>query len=337
MIPINYHAPWHTLTHACVGATYNQSFYSPIKNSKIRESLQQIAAETEEDYANLINVLESFGVSVSRPNVDNNLLITDFVDSVGRIDFNSANSCTLIPRPPMQPRDSFLVIGNQVLLTNRESTMFEHIIPDSCLWSDSINHPGFDAPLCTVVGDTVILDCREHSWLYDFFVDAFPEYKIKPVYIGGHNDAVYSLVKPGVIISTHHYSDYSNTFPGWSVKQIKNQSWNAIPGWRNIKHSNRNRWWVPDAVNNEEFAAFIDTWLIDWVGHVHETVFDVNMLQINSEVVLVNNYNQEMFDFLKSHGITAIVCPFRHRFFWDGGLHCITNDLCRIGERETYV
>jgi hypothetical protein len=144
-------------------------------------------------------------------------------------------------------------------------------------------------------------------------------------------------VKPGVIVSTYHYNNYKDTFPGWTVKHIENQSWNAIPGWRKIKHSNKNRWWVPDDINNQEFSNFIDTWLNDWVGFVQETVFDVNLLQIDSTTVLVNNYNKDMFAFLKNHKIDAVVCPFRHRFFWDGGLHCITNDLYREGERENYV
>jgi hypothetical protein len=302
----------------------------------IRESLQQIAAETEEDYLSLINVLKSFQVNVARPKIDVNLTIADFVNNEGKIDFNSANSFTLIPRPPMQPRDSFLVIGNKILLTNKESKIFKSLLPDSLL-IDPCENFNFDAPLATVVGDTVILDCRDHDWLHQYFVKSFPTYKIKPVYIGGHNDAVYSLVKPGVIISTHHHDNYNDTFPGWTVKQIKNQSWGAIPGWRKIKHNNRHRWWVPENINNTDFSNFINTWLTEWVGYVQETVFDVNMLQINPSTVLVNNYNKEMFIFLKTHGIDAIVCPFRHRFFWDGGLHCITNDLHRIGEKESYV
>jgi len=52
---------------------------------------------------------------------------------------------------------------------------------------------------------------------------------------------------------------------------------------------------------------------------------------------LVNNYNQQVFDFLKQHGIEAVVAPFRHRFFWDGGIHCITSDLVRDGEPEYYI
>jgi glycine amidinotransferase len=69
---------------------------------------------------------------------------------------------------------------------------------------------------------------------------------------------------------------------------------------------------------------------------VEETVFDVNMLSISEELVLVNNYNREVFDFLKKHSIEPIVCPLRHRYFWDGGIHCLTLDLVREGNRENY-
>jgi len=44
-----------------------------------------------------------------------------------------------------------------------------------------------------------------------------------------------------------------------------------------------------------------------------------------------------MFDFFKQQHVEPIITPFRHRFFWDGGIHCITNDIYRAGEAETYV
>jgi hypothetical protein len=118
-----------------------------------------------------------------------------------------------------------------------------------------------------------------------------------PVFIGGHNDAVFSLVKPGVVVSTYHHNNYTDTLPGWQVKYIENQSWNAIPAWRQLKHSNKGRWWIPDSQDNSEFNSFVETWLGHWLGFVAETVFDVNMLQINERTVLVNNYNKDMFEF----------------------------------------
>jgi len=331
--PIQYNAPWHRLKHICVGATYSPEFYEPVKNSQVKDALQRIATETAEDYANLVKTLENLNVQVDQISIDPNLTIMDYVDSRGKINYAQSQSFTLIPRPPMQPRDSVLIVDNQVVLTNAESRWFTDLFPDY----QTINSPfSFDAPLVTVIGDRLVADCRDHPDLEDFLKSTFPNHTIVPVMIGGHNDAVFSVVAPGLIVSTYHHTNYSDTFPGWEVKFIDNQSWNAVPEWRKFKHSNRDRWWVPDSQNNPEFSNFVNTWLGNWVGYVAETVFDVNMLQINHECVLVNNYNSELFDFLSKHNIEPIIVPFRHRFFWDGGLHCITNDLCREGANECY-
>ena len=40
--------------------------------------------------------------------------------------------------------------------------------------------------------------------------------------------------------------------------------------------------------------------------------------------------------FLKKHKMEPIHVPWRHRFFWDGGLHCITLDLNREGVQQDY-
>ena len=340
MLPVQYNAPWHPLTHVCVGKSYAPKFYEPVKNQQVKDSLQKIAHETEQDYQNLISVLKSFDITVQRPELCTDLTIMDFVGNNGEIAYTNSNSFTLIPRPPMQPRDSVLIVDDVILATNSEASWMHHLINTGVVdGSRLIEMPAgksFDAPLATVIGKTIVLDCRDHDWLHAFFCETFPNHKIIPVMIGGHNDAVYSVIKPGVIVSTYHHTNYEDTFPGWTVKYIENQSWNAIPEWRKFKHSNRGRWWAPDQEQNTEFANFVNTWLTHWLGFVEETVFDVNMLQINPECVLVNNYNKDLFEFFKQQHVEPIVVPFRHRFFWDGGLHCITNDIHRQGSAENY-
>ena len=73
----------------------------------------------------------------------------------------------------------------------------------------------------------------------------------------------------------------------------------------------------------------------DWVGYVEETVFDVNMLVIDENNVVVNNYNEKAFDAFERYNITPHIVNFRHRYFWDGGLHCITSDISREGEQKS--
>jgi len=335
---IKHHAPWHSLKHVWVGSSYSPEFYESIKNTKIRDSLQQIAKETEEDYQALVNTLIDLGVYVQRPVIDNELTILDYTDqNTGRLSYHNSGSYTLIPKPPMQPRDCQLIVGDTYVVTNKDSKWLALLVQNLNIKKKITPPKDFDAPMVTVVGQHMIIDCREDPWLYDFFVEHFPDYTIIPVMIGGHNDAVFCLLRPGLLVSTHHHDNYKNTLPGWTVKFIQNQSWDAIPNWKKLKHSNNQKWWVPDNVNNPEFDHFVNTWLKDWVGFVAETVFDVNMLQINDRTVLVNNFNKDMFDFFKLHNIEPIVVPFRHRFFWDGGLHCITSDIFREGEFEKYV
>jgi hypothetical protein len=338
MNPVNFNAPWHPLRHVWVGASYGPEFYAPIRNNQIRDCLQKIALETEEDYLNLIKTLKSFDIKVDRPQIDPSLNIMHYVDHQGQVTYNTSKSFTLIPKPPMQPRDSMLIVGNTVIESNAESKWFSSLLDQLGPGQKIANHgPDFDAPEITVIGKHLIVDCRNHPWLADYMQSICPDRQVVSVMIGGHNDAVFCPVKPGLIISTYHHTNYVETFPGWTVKYIKNQSWNAIPGWRQFKHANVNKWWIPDQDNNEEFSNFVDTWLSHWLGYVAETVFDVNMLQINERTILVNNYNKEMFEFFKNHNIEPVITPFRHRFFWDGGIHCITNDIYREGSADVYI
>ena len=337
MNQIKFNAPWDVLKSVWVGTSYPATFYEPIKNSRIRDSLQKIAEETEEDYVNIIRTLENLGVQVDRPKISDNANIMDYVDTCGKLDYGNAKSFTLIPKPPMQPRDSFLIVGDTLIDANKEIVWLESLLKDLKIKRKPNTQLEFDAPLVTVIGDRLIVDCREHPDLADYIQKLVPDRHVVPVYIGGHNDAVFCPVRPGLIVSTYHHTNYADTFPNWEIKYIQNQSWNAIPKWRSFKHSNVDKWWVPEQDNNAEFANFVDTWLSHWLGYVKETVFDVNMLQINDHTVLVNNYNKEMFDFFRIKNIEPIITPFRHRFFWDGGIHCITADIYREGDNHRYL
>ena len=103
-----------------------------------------------------------------------------------------------------------------------------------------------------------------------------------------------------------------------------------------LKEKNQGRWWIKDYENDQELIDFVETWLRDWVGYVEETVFDVNMLIIDPKNVMVFNYNKQVFDALDRYGITPHIVPFRHRYFWDGGIHCVTQDLNRIGSMRNF-
>lgn len=324
-----YNAPWHPLKKVYLGKSYPIEFYNDIKNNQVRDTLSKVAIETEEDYLTINSILTSFNIEVVRPTIKAKSIM-DYVDQNGKINSDIAKSYTLIPRPPMQPRDSQLVVNTTLIGSNLEIKEYNIIEYEQAPFS-------FDAPYCTIVGKDIIVDRRDQPLLDPYIKNRFPEHRVTYVDIGGHNDAVYAPIKPGILLSTYHHSNYQKTFPDWEIFYIENQSWDAVKTWRTLKHQNKSKWWLPGEENNYDFANFVNTWLTNWVGYVKETVFDVNCLMINESTVLVNNYNKKVFEFFKKHKVEPIITPFRHRFFWDGGIHCITSDLYREGEPEFYI
>ena len=90
---------------------------------------------------------------------------------------------------------------------------------------------------------------------------------------------------------------------------------------------------MPDA--GDDFYDYVNEWMDDWVTYVEETVFDINILVIDEKNIGCNNVNKKVFDAFERHGITPHILNFRHRYFWDGGLHCITSDISREGEQKS--
>ena len=163
----------------------------------------------------------------------------------------------------------------------------------------------------------------------------FPDYNIHPVSLPGHSDGHLCPVKPGLLVTLQSAQNYAETFPDWEVVNVKSEgAFTKIKPFLDKKAKVRNRYYVPDA--DDSFYDYVNEWMDDWVTYVEETVFDVNMLVIDEKNVICNNKNKEVFDAFERHGITPHILNFRHRFFWDGGLHCITSDIDREGERKDY-
>jgi hypothetical protein len=164
----------------------------------------------------------------------------------------------------------------------------------------------------------------------------FPNYRCHIVNTGGHADSTFCPVVPGLIVSLYDVPSYAETFPGWEVVYLPGQSWTAVQPFLDLKEKNKGKWWVPGEELNNEFTDFVESWLGHWVGYVEETVFDVNMLVIDEKNVVCNNYNEKVFEAFSRFGITPHIINFRHRYFWDGGLHCVTSDLHREGVQKDY-
>ena len=94
------HNHWDPLKVCIVGRTYPPEFYSWINDLKTRNRFEKLAEETEEDYQQLINVLQDkFNVSVVRP---------EFPDDLNELYRNGK-----WVQPPVSPRDYFIMIQDK--------------------------------------------------------------------------------------------------------------------------------------------------------------------------------------------------------------------------------
>jgi len=182
----------------------------------------------------------------------------------------------------------------------------------------------------------VDFDCGLPQWYLEETI--FPNTRINILDAGTtHHDGCFHPIKPGAILSIKDFQNYEQTFPDWDVCYLQGESWEKVRGFLDLKKKNMGAWWLPGAENNPQFADFVNKWLDNWVGYVEESVFDVNVLVLDEHHVCVNNMdNPQLLDFLKKHKMEPVHVPWRHRYFWDGGLHCITLDLYREGVQQDY-
>jgi len=317
--------PWDPLKACVVGRSYPPEFYSWIKVPHVRELFEKIARETEEDYQAIVNKLVEFGVEVIRPN-----LPTEAFNSHGHVQI-----------PPMQPRDSAIMIGNCFYHTYygpQWQPVLDYVKAHGNL-STSAGPRWLNGAMVSRVGKDLYFDSYQaepYDNMRKYAAWQFLDYRSHVIETFGHTDGTFCPVAPGLIVSLHDIPTYANTFPGWEVVYLPNQSWAQVQDFIALKQKNAGRWWIPGFEHDQDVIDCVETWLSHWVGYVEETVFDVNMLTVNPTNVIVNNYNKTVFEAFDRHGITAHVIPFRHRYFWDGGIHCITLDLDRSGERQDF-
>lgn len=366
---------WDPLKVCIVGRSYAPEFYSFIKNSRVRSVMERIARETEEDYQKLIKLLESFGVEVLRPlplsNDYNDYL--SFDDKILPPPMTPRDDSIMLGNDfywkTLNPLDSDfwnLHKGsdwpNSAPKSLEEFNLLPQFIKDECLsfsnltlkeWKPVIDKIKLSADVITLSDKTLnyfnsAMTTRVGKDIYvgthDYDVSeqirkmriAYPEYRWHMVNTGGHNDAVFCPVVPGLIVSLQDIPSYKETFPGWEVIYLPDQSWDKVKPFLDLKEKNKGKWWVPGEELNNDFTDFVESWLGHWVGYVEETVFDVNMLVIDEKNVVCNNYNEKVFKAFERYGVTPHVVNFRHRYFWDGGLHCITSDVHREGTMKDY-
>lgn len=365
---------WDPLKVCVVGRSYPPEFYSWITVPHVRSLFEKIAVETEEDYQNIIKKLQEFEVEVLRPDLpsdthdgekflappmtprDYTVMIGDtFYDNYNHYDFghfyynfkepswpwcNSPDELLNLPEPS---RSKCIAAHDQYRKQRLMGNCYDNIIArirDQGNEVKTLFNKYCNGAMVSRIGKDLYFGTENYNQDTKFLKEQidreFTQTRNHIVNTGGHSDGTYCPVAPGLIISLNDVPTYKHTFPGWEVVYLPNQSWNAVQPFLDLKEKNRGKWWIPGFEHDQDVTDCVERWLGHWTGYVEETVFDVNMLIIDPKNVIVFNYNKLVFDALERYGITPHIVPFRHRYFWDGGIHCITSDLHREGTMQDY-
>jgi len=339
---VNSYTSWQPLEEVIVGRAYTPEYFDFIEDEQVRSQLQQILSETNEDLDNLQRVCEEYGAVVQRPDLPNKDTFQEWQTSGDGA-----------PLPPLTPRDWQISLGEKllrILPINELNTICNS-------YGDQVINPhknGFDencvlngaSASCIVrVGRDIFFDNSEFllpeqtQWIQDNVLND-KDYRFHEAITDGHGDAVFAILKPGVILSSKHDEnlDLARDFPGWDVCKIWDPSiWAAMEVGKFKEENFNGAWYVQGQTPTKQFSDFVDRYLNNWVGFVEETVFDVNCLVLDEENVIFSAYNKQVFDFCDKHQINPIISELRHSYFWDGGVSCCTQDIRRRGGLESYL
>lgn len=350
---------WDPLQVCVVGRSYPPEFYSWISDSKTRQCFETLAQETEEDFQGLIKLLESFGVTVLRPELPQ--------------DWSTLKINQRWVAPPVAPRDYFVMIHDCLWIPSLPNLAHaqKHFDSTQQTWAshweqDQCQH---HAKLCQYnkifqqvrdQGNTVqytdldvVSGCFVSRIGYDLYFATqcynqdqqqllqrvnclFPHTRNRIVNAGGHGDSTYCAITPGLIVSLNDVPTYSDTFPGWEVMYLPPSDYADTAEFRaSMKHC-RGRWNIPGFESDPNLIHMVEHYFDSWVGNASETVFDVNILVIDEKNIVVASHSDRVSEACNRYGVSVHVSPFRHRYFWDAGIHCVTNDLDRLGGLKNY-
>jgi hypothetical protein len=341
MNTVSSYTSWQPLEEVIVGRAYSPDYFDFIDNPQVRNQLQQILAETAEDLDNLQRTIEAYGARVLRP---------DLPDLDQFVWFQTEGGGA--PLPPLTPRDWQITLGNKLLRVlavpelDRICASYGSAVinPHRGQWDPDCILNGASASCIVRVGRDVFFDNSDFlrpdqtRWIVDNVLGA--QYRVHEAITDGHGDAVFAILKPGVLLSSKHdvNLDLATDFPGWDVCKIWDSSiWAAMEVGKFKYEQSPGAWYVQGQTPTPEFTDFVNTYLTKWTGFVAETVFDVNCLVLDEENVIFSAYNKTVFDYCKKHRINPIICELRHSYFWDGGISCCTQDIRRRGGLETYL
>ena len=331
-------------------------------DTKDQENLRNITNVTEEQLNTFQRIMEDDGILVRRPCMPSPKEVFDrwreFEDCFERDMFRHRIMATdnyekwikeiqhHFAQPPfydgdtrlspeMNPRDNFLVYGQTLFV-------FLPYAKAMAWWGNTLNEyllSGYDVRFLSVpefagicppsivrLGKKVIIEEAVEATIDPNNIGAKTIDRVltnqyntdvhRSGYVDGrHSDGQFAVLRPGTALTSKSRTDlYIDTFPNWNF----------------IQHTPEFERLTEEEKNEIDNLRFVHKQIESWTGNISESFFDVNCLVRDEGHVYVSNTPP------KPLGSDYTVIPWKYRWFWDGGLHCITLDIHREGNQENY-
>lgn len=354
---VNSWSEFQPLKEVILGSTYSPDSISWIKDNELKEYMHRILEETEEDLNVFKNILEENGVNVKRPNIIHN--IEESMSDKDYINFQKFGFGW--PTPPINARDLNGVFGDTIVSFYPKAVsryleswsyydIFLEYFNSGSEWisqppppfPDDIHIKEYDELHKSYIlyHAANILKCGKDIF-YSGITPQWPtgkgtslgkkwmeqilgrKFRLNECNCGGHLDGKMSLIKPGLYAAWNKNFAKGTRLEKWELIKIPATNYNIPREYQDVR-------------KKEFYKDFIKKYLTDWIGYCDESVFEVNMLSINENLIVSSGYLPEVDKQLKKYGVELIPIHFRHTYFWDGALHCITMDTIREGDQEDY-
>lgn len=328
---IQSHSQFQPLKEIMLGGIYPDSFFDHMDN-KTQDICCYINELTRKDLSNIKTVLESFQVHVVEPKFHK---VDDYLDEKDNL-----------IRPPITPCDYYLVLNDTLYVipqydsgvdpyqhaidkwknNNQKVVVLDRNKPDPMVWCSfaSVVRLGQDIIIDHDPGDP-----QRKKYNLEYAEQLAKHYTVHVSDTGDHLDSVFCPIKPGLLLSSHYHTNHE-LFEGWEILQLKDRT--------DVNRAllpDKAQWWLPE-VNYAHYNINVLSVAEKWLGNPVETVFDVNNVVIDEDNILMNECDDQTLQRLETLGVNVHWASLQTKFFWDAGLHCLTRDTHRLGDRLNY-
>ena len=338
---------WDPLEQVIVGDCYKPGDLDWFVEPSLQDEFNTILEQTKHDLDNLTALLQDLGVKVYRPRVFNYSHQIDI-----------AAFSVRCPMAPVVPRDQYLVYGETVFQTYTSMTdryLDSHSYYDifKRLFDQGHNWLSQPAPNLRNLPPSKNW-MNQGRMIYDHLF---------------HNQLLWhtaTMFKCGDRLITNTAGPGSQSGLEWMRRNLSPctliENTNTIMhNWGHIDHGffmvddNTvicvDKQFVPACLRNKtlhEVLKYLPKEIIDpstpldrlldpSKGYEQVVAFDTNVLVVDQHNVIFDSDIPDLFEFLARIGITAHVSKIRHRKFWAAGIHCVTLDIQRQGEKRKII